>query len=63
MIEQEEDLYFLLIDIMRSPQVLKAICGDSIKKPDEKVEEKKKLARSNTFKPSRQRLRYSQKLR
>lgn len=28
---EEEELYYLLIDVMRSPQVLKAICGDSIK--------------------------------
>ena len=28
---EEEELFFLLLDIMRSPQVLKAISGDSIK--------------------------------
>jgi len=28
---EEEELFFLLIDIIRSPQVLKAIAGDSIK--------------------------------
>lgn len=31
MLKKEEELYFLLIDIMRSPVILKAICGDSIK--------------------------------
>ena len=30
-LKKEEELYFLLIDIMRSPQVVKAICKDSIK--------------------------------
>lgn len=30
-LDDEEELFFLLIDIMRSPQVLKAICGDSTK--------------------------------
>lgn len=30
-LKEEEELFFLLIDIMRSPQVFKAICGDSIK--------------------------------
>ena len=30
-LKEEEELYFLLLDIMRSPQVFKAICGDSIK--------------------------------
>lgn len=36
MLHEEEELYFLLIDIMRSPQIFKAICGDSIKHPVEK---------------------------
>ena len=31
MLTEEEELYFLLIDIMRSPQIFKAICGDSIR--------------------------------
>ena len=31
MLAEEEELFFLLVDIMRSPQVFKAICGDSIK--------------------------------
>ena len=31
MLIEEEELYFLLIDIMRSPQVFKAITSDSIK--------------------------------
>ena len=31
MLKKEEELYFLLIDIMRSPVILKAICGDSMK--------------------------------
>lgn len=31
MLKKEEELFFLLIDIMRSPVILKAICGDSIK--------------------------------
>jgi hypothetical protein len=31
MLAEEEMLYFLLIDILRSPQIFKAICGDSIK--------------------------------
>ena len=35
MLVEEEELYFLLIDIMRSPQVLKAICGET--KKDEGV--------------------------
>jgi hypothetical protein len=30
-LKEEEELYFLLIDIMRSPVIFKAICGDSIK--------------------------------
>lgn len=30
-LDDEEELFFLLIDIMRSPQVLKAICGESTK--------------------------------
>jgi hypothetical protein len=34
MLVEEEELYFLLIDIMRSPQIFKAICGDSIKTKD-----------------------------
>lgn len=33
MLTEEEELFFLLIDIMRSPHIFKAICGDSIKKP------------------------------
>jgi len=31
MLVEEEELYYLLIDIIRNPQVLKSICGDSIK--------------------------------
>lgn len=31
MLIEEEELYFLLIDIMRAPQVFKAITSDSIK--------------------------------
>jgi hypothetical protein len=30
--KREEELYFILIDIMRSPEVLKVITGTSIKK-------------------------------
>ena len=37
-LKEEEELFFLLIDIMRSPQVFKAICGDSIKTSKQKVE-------------------------
>ena len=28
---EEEELFFMLIDIMRSPQLFKAICGESTK--------------------------------
>ena len=31
MLPEEEELYFLLIDIMRSPDFLKKLSGDSIK--------------------------------
>jgi len=33
----EEELFFLLIDVMRSPQVLKAICGDSTKTAEKQL--------------------------
>jgi len=31
MLAEEEELFFLLVDIMRSPQVFKSICGESNK--------------------------------
>jgi len=37
-LKKEEELYFLLIDIMRSPVVFKAICGGSIKTSDPQEE-------------------------
>lgn len=38
---EEEELYFLLIDILRSPQVFKAICGESIKSLEKEQQERK----------------------
>jgi len=29
---REEELYMILIDIMRSPEMIKALCGSSLKK-------------------------------
>jgi len=40
---QEEELYFLLIDIIRSPHVLKAISGDSIKSLKKQEDQEKEL--------------------
>ena len=31
-LEKEEELYQILIDIMRSPEMIKSICGSSLKK-------------------------------
>ena len=30
-LEKEEELYMMLIDIMRSPEMIKSICGNSLK--------------------------------
>ena len=31
-LEKEEELYHILIDIMRSPEMIKSVCGSSLKK-------------------------------
>ncbi len=36
-LDKEEEMYFILIDILRSPEMIKAITGSSIKKPDKKI--------------------------
>lgn len=41
-LDDEEELFFLLIDIMRSPQVLKAICGDSTKTLEKQIEQEQR---------------------
>jgi hypothetical protein len=38
MIKEEEQLYYLLIDILRTPQVLKAITGTSLRNDEEEDE-------------------------
>lgn len=44
MLKEEEQLYYLLIDILRTPQVLKAITGNSIRN-DEEEEDANEVAR------------------
>lgn len=39
MLKEEEKLYFLLIDIMRSPHIFKEISGSSIKDDEKPPEE------------------------
>ena len=54
MLPQEEELYFLLIDIMRSPVMFKDLCRDSIKNKDEPVKvNKTKSQLANLNKPKK----------
>lgn len=39
-LDREEELYYVLIDIVRSPEVLKMITGSSLKPPNPNLKEK-----------------------
>jgi hypothetical protein len=49
MLIEEERLFFLLIDIMRSPHVFKEITGNSIRDHEKTVEDLKKPKPKRTY--------------
>lgn len=59
-LDDEEELFFLLIDIMRSPQVLKAICGDSTKILEKQLIAERKAKKEREAKEARWRESASQ---
>jgi piezo-type mechanosensitive ion channel component 1/2 len=57
---EEEQLYFLLIDILRSPQVLKAIAKDSIRTYVGQIKQRREEEESTLKEMEMRRTRYSQ---